>query len=207
MSIIHELKEPFPHLIVENMYDDQELELIWEELNFLTKPGKLLNPKDYGVAGAKRGDPYTTALGVQLDNVYCNRNMSNILNVNRKLFNYTQIYGKLSPHHIKFERANHDITKIRYYHDGESYLPHADTIFDVLACTYFNKTPKKFSGGELYFPDYNYQIPCDNNLCIITPSYFTHGVREIKISDNDYFSGYGRYCMTQFAYTVQGKND
>lgn len=202
MSLVHELKEPFPHLIIENMYDDQELKLIWEELNFLTKPGKLLSPKHYGAVITEEGDSYTTALGIHLDQVYANRNISNILQINRKLFNYTQIYGKLSPHHIKFERSNHDITKIRYYHDGESYRPHADTSFDTLACTYFHKTPKKFSGGELYFPDYDYQISCDNNLCIIVPSYFYHGVREIKISDNDYYAGYGRYCMTQFTHTV-----
>ena len=40
-------KEPFPHLIVEDFYNEKELELIWEELNFYTKPGKLLEAKDY----------------------------------------------------------------------------------------------------------------------------------------------------------------
>ena len=45
-EIIH--KEPFPHLIIEDFYDEEELELIWEELNFYTKQGKLLGAKDYG---------------------------------------------------------------------------------------------------------------------------------------------------------------
>ena len=40
--------DPFPHLIIENFYNDKELELIWEELRFLTKPDKLLPPEDYG---------------------------------------------------------------------------------------------------------------------------------------------------------------
>ena len=35
-------KEPFPHLIIEDFYNPEELDLIWEELNFYTKPGKLL---------------------------------------------------------------------------------------------------------------------------------------------------------------------
>ena len=35
--------EPFPHLIYHNFYDDEELELIWEELKFLTKPNKLIH--------------------------------------------------------------------------------------------------------------------------------------------------------------------
>ena len=40
--------DPFPHLIIRNFYNEEELKLIWEELNFLTKPGKLLEAKDYG---------------------------------------------------------------------------------------------------------------------------------------------------------------
>ena len=31
-------EEPFPHIIVKNFYNKEELELIWEELNFYTKP-------------------------------------------------------------------------------------------------------------------------------------------------------------------------
>ena len=42
------LKEPFPHLILYNFYDDKELKLIWEELNFYTKKDKLFEAKDYG---------------------------------------------------------------------------------------------------------------------------------------------------------------
>lgn len=202
MTIIHELQDPFPHLIIENMYDDQELELIWEELNFLNKPNKLSEPKDYGALHL-----HTKSRGIILDSAYRDRNISNILSVNRKTFDYTETYAQLNPHYIKFKTSNKDITKLRYYHDGESYDPHIDANFDTLACTYFNKEPKRFSGGELYFPDYQYQVPCDNNLCVIFPAYFSHGVREIEISDDDYFAGYGRYCMSQFAHTVEQSKD
>ena len=42
---------PFPHLILHNFYNDEELKLIWEELDFYTKPDKLLDVKEYlGVA-------------------------------------------------------------------------------------------------------------------------------------------------------------
>ena len=33
--------EPFPHLILYDFYNQEELDLIWEELKFYTKPGKL----------------------------------------------------------------------------------------------------------------------------------------------------------------------
>ena len=37
--------DPFPHLIIRNFYNEEELKLIWEELNFLTKPGNFLKQK------------------------------------------------------------------------------------------------------------------------------------------------------------------
>ena len=39
---VTKFESPFPHLIVEDFYDEEELDLIWEELNYYTKPGKLL---------------------------------------------------------------------------------------------------------------------------------------------------------------------
>ena len=41
------LKDPFPHVIIENVYEEDELELIWDELKFFTRPGKLLPPEEY----------------------------------------------------------------------------------------------------------------------------------------------------------------
>lgn len=205
MENIRALKEPFPHLIVENMYDEKELELIWQELEFLNNPGKFKTPDEYGASKNKDGYD-TNAKAIILDHVYKNRDFSNILNINRKLFNYSKIYSDLSPYHLKFLICNYDYTKLRYYSDKEYYLPHRDTCHDTIACTYFYKKPKKFSGGELFFPNYNYEIECLDNMCIIFPSYFTHGVREISIDDSNYHNGFGRYCMTQFTNVIE-KND
>ena len=44
--IIHE--EPFPHLILKNFYNKEEVKLIWEELDFYTKDGKLFVAKNFG---------------------------------------------------------------------------------------------------------------------------------------------------------------
>ena len=56
---------PFPHLILHNFYNQEELDLIWEELNFYTKPDKLLEAKDYlGVVDR------TNAKALALDMVY-----------------------------------------------------------------------------------------------------------------------------------------
>ena len=95
-------------------------------------------------------------------------------------------------------KSNSDTTKIRYYHNGDKYDPHTDKGFQFLGFSYFYKEPKKFEGGELYFPKYNYEVPCDNNSMIIFPGWVEHGVREVSIEESDYFDGWGRYAITSF---------
>jgi len=195
---------PFPHAIVDNFYNEEELKLIWEELNFYTKPGKLLEAKDYGgVVG------YTNAKALMLDSVYPDysrsdginyRTLSNILTVNRKLFTSGVLDAFAGIHDCCSiaNASNSDTTKIRYYHDGEGYDPHTDKGFQFLGFSYFYKEPKKFTGGQLYFPKYNYEVSCDNNSMIVFPGWVEHGVREVKIEDSDYFDGWGRYAITSF---------
>ena len=50
--------EPFPLMVVNNFYNQQELDLIWKELDFYTAPNKLVSAENYGgVVG------YTNAKG------------------------------------------------------------------------------------------------------------------------------------------------
>jgi len=195
---------PFPHLIVENFYNEEELELIWEELKYYTKPGKLLEAKDYGGVVDK-----TNSHALLLDGLYQDfshqgkvnyRNISNILTVNRKLFK-DEIMSVFASIHDCCSIANHsnwDITKIRYYHDDEYYEPHTDRSMQFLAFSYFYKEPKKFSGGELIFPKYDYEYECKNNSMIIMPGWVEHGVNKVSIEDSDYYDGWGRYAITSF---------
>ena len=181
--------KPFPHLTIKNFYNDDELKLIWEELTFLTKPDKLVGTKEYG------GDVYPKRF----------RPISNILTVNRKIFD-SEIIDAFSGVHESLsisKSANYDVTKVRYYHDGDDYRPHVDAQMQFLAFTYFYKEPKKFEGGELYFPDHDYQFSCDNNSIIMFPGWVRHGVKKVTINDSDYFDGYGRYSITSFFSNVQ----
>tara|TARA_Y100000385_G_C13084112_1_gene635513 strand:+ start:1927 stop:2595 length:669 start_codon:yes stop_codon:yes gene_type:complete len=195
---------PFPHIIFKNFYNDEELKLIWEELNFYTKPGKLLNAENYGgVVG------YTNAKALMLDSIYIDhtesgganyRTLSNILKVNRKIFDssVTGAFASIHDSCCLATKSNRDTTKVRYYHDGEYYDPHTDKTMMFLAFSYFYKEPKKFSGGELYFPKYDYEISCENNSLIMFPGWVEHGVKKVSIEDSDYFDGYGRYSITSF---------
>ena len=188
---------PFPHIIFHNFYDDRELELIWEELNFYTKPNKLFDVKDYnGVVG------YTNAKALQLDLVYPTkyRTLSNILQVTRKVFDKQVLepFSNLSDCCSQAKYCNWDATKVRYYHNNDQYKPHTDRLFHFLAFSYFYREPKKFSGGNLIFPKYDYEFTCDHNSLIMMPSWVEHGVGKVSIDDSDYFDGLGRYAITHF---------
>ena len=191
------LKDPFPHMIVENFYNDDELKLIWEELDFYTKDGKLFDAEEFGGIVNK-----TNSKAIWLDKVFSKkyRNLSNILKVNRKLFDSAILDAFSSIHDCcsiaKF--CNHDTTKVRYYHDGNYYEPHTDKTVQFLGFSYFYREPKKFEGGELMFPKYDYTFDCPNNSLIMMPGWVEHGVSQVKIQDSDYFDGYGRYAITSF---------
>ena len=188
---------PFPLMVVENFYNEEELSLIWEELNFYTRPEKLLNAEGYGGIV-----DYTNAKALILDEIYTKqyRNVSNILTINRKLFQcgvldkFSEIHGCCSI----ANQSNHDITKVRYYHDKEYYDPHTDKGFQFLAFSYFYKEPKKFTGGDLIFPKYDFKVPCGNNIMVVFPGWVEHGVRKVTIENSDYFDGWGRYCISSF---------
>ncbi len=188
--------DPFPHLVIKNFYNEEELKLIWEELNFYTKPDKLLEAKDFGgIVDA------TNSHAIVLDDIYkTNRKLSNILTVTRKIFNsgILDVFSDIHDCCCIAKKANWDCTKVRYYHNGEYYEPHTDKSMQFLAFYYIHKEPKKYTGGEVYFPKYNYEYGCDSNSIIIFPGWVEHGVKEVKIEDSEYFDGYGRYSITNF---------
>ena len=143
--------EPFPHLIINNFYNDEELELIWEELKFYTKPGKFLPAKDYvGIEG------YTDAKALCLDNIYTTgdpnyRSISNILTVNRKVFDASVLQSFSDIHDCcgLASLSNYDITKVRYYHNGDYYDPHIDKSIQFLQESGLDEiTPAELNTGE-----------------------------------------------------------
>ena len=189
--------KPFPHVIFYNFYNSNELVLIWDELKFYTRPNKLFDVEKYkGVVG------HTKAKAIYLDDIFSKKNrvLSNILTVSRKVFD-SQILQPFSEIHDSCSLAtlaNYDITKVRYYHNGDYYKPHTDTFFEFLAFSYFYKEPKKFDGGNLIFPKYDYEFSCNHNSLIMMPAWVEHGVSEVSIKDSDYYDGYGRYAITHF---------
>jgi hypothetical protein len=197
-QVVHKLAEPFPHLIVENMYNQEELDLIWEELKFLTKPQKFMQ-NDIGTGIDSTGLSKSESKSLYLDYIYKERSLSNILTVNRKLFygGYLHIFSQISPLCSSAKIQSLDRTKIRYYENDNEYLPHIDH-YNYTCITFFYKKPKLFEGGELYFPEYDYTFGCDDNQMIIFPSCIQHAAKKVTMNEECDCSGNGRYSMMQF---------
>ena len=198
---LRQIEQPFPFLEIKNLYNDEELKLIWQELEFLNCLDKLEPPENTGTAvDEKTNVPLKKNVGLFLDDIYAKRNLSNILTVNSKLFSEQIInaFSELSFAYEIIKKTNTDRTLISYYENGGYYKPHEDkSIFT--AVTWFFKEPKAFTGGDLYFTDYKIQVEIENNMSVIFPSFVKHAVDKIVLKDKS-LVGYGRYAMTQFSY-------
>lgn len=196
------LKEPFPHVIIEDFYSEEELKLIWRELEFLTSPNKLVKSgKELGTAlNPENITTYTAnSYGITLDNIYLSRNISDILTITQKIYALPLIEKFASLHplmgHIKY--INRDCTKIKYYEDDTYYLPHWD-VARFTSVNYFFKEPKQFIGGNLNFPDFNYTIEIKNNMMVLFVGSILHQSTTLTSADKTLFSGNGKYCITKF---------
>ena len=196
-QIITKVQNPFPYLKIENMYSEEELELIAEELKFLTYPEKLDEPLFTGSA-KEEGKVIKENKGLFLDNIYKKREISNILKINRKLFSleYMDSYANLSFGYKSIKECNHDATLISYYENGGYYKPHKD-ISTHTAVTWFFREPKLFTGGDFYFTEYKEKIEIKHNMTVMFPSFVLHSVDEVSMP-KDLPPGFGRYSMTQF---------
>jgi hypothetical protein len=192
---------PFPYLEIENMYNDEELKLIWQELEFLNRPNKFKGPKETGSA-IRNNQPLKKNTGIYLDNVYLDRKISNILILNKKIFEpiILESFSSLFFLYENIKCTNFDSTLISYYENDDYYEPHKDDAL-YTCLTWFFKEPKKFKGGDFYFSDFDLKVNIKNNKTIIFPSSITHSVDKVSMEEDVPF-GYGRYVMVQMLYIM-----
>jgi len=196
-------KEPFPHIIIENHYTEDELFHIWKELEFLSYEQKMESEKETGTA-TSNGEILKNNRGIFLDNLYKKREVSSILTINRKIF-CEKFKEEISSFDFIFkfyEACNWDSTLLSYYENSHEYKAH-DDIAVFTALSWLCREPKFFKGGDLYFPDYDYRCEVKNNKFILFPSFIKHQVFKVSMPhyvDNEFgmLSTNGRYCITQF---------
>ena len=189
----------FPYIVVDDFYDDDQLNLIWEELDYFSFKNKLESPKDTGTGKDEDGNYKKNNKGIFLKKYFnYNPELSKIFKANRKL---SKIPVDENPSwffkNIIKIKTNNTIL-ISYYDDGDYYTPHVDKcIISSLAWLY--REPKKFKGGDLYFPDYNNEcVKVKNNRVLLFPGFITHAVNSVSIEKKDRGKYLGRYCLTTF---------
>jgi len=200
--IIDTSEKPFPFLLIRNFYSESELKYIFKELDFLTSPFKFLNADSTYSASDSSGNIKKSGYGLFLDDIYNERRISNILTLNRKIFN-KEVKDNFSSLHSTYNAINFvnvDSTLINYYENSDKYDSHIDiSLFTFV--TFFFKEPKKFKGGNFIFSEYNYEIDIENNMVVGFPSDTIHEVTQVELNQDKVFSGYGRYSMTQFLFS------
>ena len=182
---------PCPVVIIDDFYTAEQCELIMGELNFL-RPDKLLPPAQSGSALDDDGQVMKNNKGIFLDELYTKREISDILTVNRKLYDpdLMQMLIEVHPMYELYRSATVDNTLISHYSDGDYYKPHRDTSSFTSLSWFFNK-PKSFTGGDLYLSQYDITVECKYNRVMFMLSSTEHEVTKME--------GSGRYCISNFA--------
>jgi Rps23 Pro-64 3,4-dihydroxylase Tpa1-like proline 4-hydroxylase len=190
-------KEPFEYIIIDNTYTEEELKLIFLELEFWSLSNNLMDPEHTGTARCCDGTPKKNNKGMFLDDVYTNRKFSNIFKFKNKIFQLqinepSVIFNYLTT-------SNYDTTLVSYYENEDHYKSHKDASV-LTAVTYLYKQPKVFEGGDLVLTDYS--IACEPlfNRTYILPSVVEHEVTKVVMKSEDCGKGLGRYCISNFIY-------
>jgi len=199
MLIEHIRSKNFGYTVVDDFYTNRELEELWKELEYFTSPNRLFSP-DMTFSATGDGELLKNNKSVPLDSIYQNnRRMSDILRLNRKLFDNTIFddFSNLHPYNTCIKECSLDYTLLSYYENGDYYQSHKD-LAQFTALTWIYKEPKMFSGGEFSFPEDDIHLETKNNRMILFPSWVSHKVSEVIMEQDVEFSSNGRYCITQF---------
>lgn len=199
------IDNPFPHIIITEYFDDKELKRVWKELDFLTYDDKLMPPDVTGSGAYEDGQLKKQNKGIWLDEVYKNRDISDILTIGRKIFDNQEIRKEIFHHNWLWSGWANNIgefnTLLSYYEDSDHYDSHFDSSYFTHLIHLF-KEPKEFQGGELYFPDFDYKLDNVSNRLLIFPSSIDHEVLHISMDSDKKGKGKGRYSITQFCHSI-----
>ena len=187
---------PTPHLFLEEVFTEEELDFVWSEIDFLQP--KFQDPKS--TSGAELHDKiFKKNSGIFLYEVYKNPFYSDILKyIQFKIYSNDLLISKWNIPWIRktFEICNWDTALVSYYGDSDYYDSHGDrSIFTSLIWIW--KEPKSFLGGEFSFDNYSYNVELKNNSGVIFLSTELHSVTPVKIPKEN-FKNCGRYCISSF---------
>lgn len=193
------------HLVVDDFFSLNELQLVWRELDYITSPNRMYPPDDiHSGAATMNGKPLKQNMVAPLMKLFNEPQYSDIFNLFGKVYSeeFGQIMDDMSNEFRYYQGSDHFNNRcfVSYYENEDYYKLHRDNA--ILTFLYWgNKEPKRFVGGDLTIPEIGVDVEYKNNRLVVFPSHLLHSVSSIKmIEDNEPFSGYGRYCISYFLY-------
>ena len=198
---------PFPFLVVDNWYTEEEEKKVWKELDFYSSHDldNTERAETSIVARHQDGTSKSKAFRYYFDLWYndLGHNKSHINNFLYK-FKTTGFHSLLEPclpYSRSFPGTNRTSSMISYYEENDHYESHFDSFMWTTLIWYF-KEPKQFEGGDFNFPDSAYTVKLKHNRMVMFPCSYLHQVTPVKFKTPPKESGLGRYTITHFHYTI-----
>jgi hypothetical protein len=178
------------YVVVDDLYSHEEVVEIKAEVQRLLPHLQRATPRD--TATDDNGDVKNKGKKLYLDTYYSDRNESDILRINRKLF-CKELLDKateLNQFFAALDSCNRDYTLINQYSSDENYASHRDGSV-LSAITFFGLG--EFTGGGLEFPEVNVLVPFRENRTVIFAGCTPHAAEKIIAEP-----GVSRISMVQF---------
>lgn len=196
---IHYFPEPFPHVIIEKFFEEDELALVWDELKFLTYEHKLRPPEKTAAAVDENQQRKKHGAGLFLFDTYRDKDTSDVIRCASKLFS-RELVKILQDFNYIFDylaSSNRYGILLNYFQDEDYYLNHTDRSCMTAVISLFRE-PKGFTGGDLVFTKYGHRLEQKNNRMVIFPGIIEHEVEKVSMQEKTPYSGRGRYSINLF---------
>ena len=166
--------------VIDDFFTQTEIVNVKKELKSLYEVAKLKIFVNSGVSTDDAGTPNQKADSLFLDKIFeNNRQASNILSVNRKLFLDLELKNNLINKNLFFTqiyKSTRDKTLVNFYSANCFYKKHHDlTCFTALS--FFEL--ETFVGGDLIFSDYDVTVKSIENRVVIFPGFLNHAATEV----------------------------
>lgn len=192
---IIELDKNIQVVVIRNYLNKTEFKEVWNELCVYLKMSGLSNDDANSGAATLEGK----SLSKFKENLYIDSRYSPYLKYYKKFCNEVGkliINKTLSSVYNGLANTNQDVSWLAKCFLNHEYKDHTDeSAFTQLY--YINKEPKKFTGGDLFFNDFNYTLPYENNMLVLFPGFLLHSVTlvqsKVKLKENE-----NRFVFTTF---------
>jgi Rps23 Pro-64 3,4-dihydroxylase Tpa1-like proline 4-hydroxylase len=187
----------YPFIVVDDWYNEKEEKIVWKELDYFYNCNVFESAEENcAIEGEKK---LAKNNRLYYDLIFKNKKYSFI---NKMLYkiqnkNFHKIVEDVMPVGKIFKHTNWDNTLVNYYENDDNYEDHYDySLFTMLI--FFFKSPKMFSGGDLYFKENNTTVECKHNRMLLFPGYYYHKVNKVSMQKKYLNDMNGRFSITHF---------